>query len=522
MKIPATANSVSRRAFLKNGAFASLGLKFGKFPALAETAFTVARCPAGQLRGELADGVRVFRGVPFAQPPIGPLRFRPPMKLPRWIGERDANHFAASAMQWHESPAPGEAPFTHSEDCLYLNIWAPQGKGPFPVFVWIHGGGFVSGHAFEPMYDGAEFAREGIVCISVGYRLGVFGFLDLGPLLNSSYSGSANNALRDLIAALEWIRDNVASFGGDPVKVTIGGESAGAKLIDILMGIPSAQPLFHQMISESGGAERVWPLSNSANVARGFGDLWTKLTGKTPSSLLTGEADQLIDTQHTFTEQWPQHFPLRAEIDGALLPRLPVQTIASGSTKGKCLLIGTNRDESALFIGPHPKSDPAAKDLGNLPLAKFEEVFPGYKKIYPEMTDEQLRIRALTAEEYWVPSIRVADAHLKGGGTAWMYQLDFAETSGRLRGYAYHSLDVGLIWDHPHGDVENAGAEAALAKQMHAAWSAFIRGDSPNAPGLPTWPQYSATSRPTMILDAQSHVDLGPQKAELKLWDGLL
>jgi para-nitrobenzyl esterase len=154
----------------------------------------------------------------------------------------------------------GEAGVQHSEDCLCLNLWAPESRGPHPVFVWIHGGGFTGGHAFEPTYDGTEFAREGIVLITVGYRLGVFGFLDLESVLGATYAGSANNGLRDLIAALAWVRENVADFGGDPGRVTIGGESAGAKLTDILMGTPSASTLFHQMISESGGAERVWPL----------------------------------------------------------------------------------------------------------------------------------------------------------------------------------------------------------------------------------------------------------------------
>jgi para-nitrobenzyl esterase len=447
-----------------------------------------------------------------------------------WSGERDATRFAASPMQWNESPAAGERPLTHSEDCLYLNIWAPEGKGPFPVFVWIHGGGFISGHASEPIYDGSAFAREEIVVVTVEYRLGVFGFLDLGPLLNSnlgktggaSYSGSANNALRDLIAALEWLHTNVASFGGDPNRITIGGESAGAKLTDILMGIPTAQHLFHQMISESGGAERIWSKDDSAAVSDGYGEQWRKQTGKDLDALKTAPPDQLIAAQHEFFEQWPQHFPLRAEIDGTLIPQLPVKTIAAGSTRGKRLLIGTNRDESALFIGPHPSHDPGPKDLGNLSLEKFEEVFQHYAKIYPEMTPEQLRIRAVTAEEYWVPSIRVADAHLAGGGTAWVYELDFAETSGRLEGYAYHSLDVPLVWQHPHINAGNVASEVELAKQVHQAWATFIRGEAPTAPGLPAWPQYSAQTRPTMILNTQSRVEPDPQGAELKLWEGVL
>jgi para-nitrobenzyl esterase len=515
---------LTRRRFLRDcslasGALCSLGAR--RFFALDASSTTV-RTPAGTLRGASINGARVFVGIPFAQPPLGPLRFRPPVKPAAWTGERDATRFPDSPMQWRE-----QGPLVpHSEDCLYLNIWAPQGKGPFPVFVWIHGGGFTNGHAYDATFDGTGFARENIVSVSVEYRLGVFGFLDFGPLLGAGYSGSANNALRDLIAALTWVQDNIASFGGDPSRVTIGGESAGAKLTDILMGVPAAEPLFHQMISESGGAERVWPRSNAETVARGFADAFRSTSGKSVDDLRTAPPDLLIDAQHALLEDWPQHFPLRAEVDGTLLPRLPIETIAAGSTRGKRLLIGTNRDESATFVGPHPSSDAAAKDLGNLRLEDFAPVFRRYRSVYPSLSEEQLRIRALTAEEYWIPSLRVVDAHVGshvgGGGTAWMYRLDFAETSGRLQGYAYHSLDVGLVWNKPHLNVANAEAEAALARQVHEAWASFIRGETPHAEGLPTWPPYQPNTRPTMILNTQSHIEQQPAEAELRLWDKIL
>jgi para-nitrobenzyl esterase len=527
---------ISRRSFLANAALAGLAFQTrGLYAQSAATPVTV-RTPSGALRGETAEGVRIFRGIPFAEPPVGPLRFRPPVPVKPWSGDRDALLFSPSPMQWHEATPPelNEPALRHNEDCLYLNIWAPEGQGPFPVLVWIHGGGYTAGHAFETLFNGNEFANQGIICITVAYRLGIFGFLNFGPLFDVSsndphggvsrfgapYAGSANNALLDLIVALEWIQKNVSAFGGDPNRVTIGGESAGAKLTDILMGIPSAQSLFHQMISESGGAERVWPLAGSAAVAVGFSEQWRK-TGQDIPAMLTAPADQLIEVQHSFLEQWPQHFPLRPEADGHLLPQLPVRTIAAGSTRGKRLLIGTNRDENALFIGPHPK-DVYPHDLGNLPPAQFEQVFRRYMQAYPQLSPEQMRIRAVTAEEYWIPSIRVADAHVQGGGTAWMYRLDFAETSGRLAGYSYHSLDVGMVWERPHLNPANAAAETALSKQLHQAWVAFIRGEAPTAPGLPTWPQYSTPARPTMILDTQSHIENQPQETELRLWDGVL
>jgi para-nitrobenzyl esterase len=516
-KLMTADRNISRRRFLAQASLAALAFPIaGRSFAFAASSDPVVSTRSGKLRGENAGGVNIFRGVPFAQPPVGDLRFRPTVKVQPWTGERDATRFGPAAMQVGQTDVP------HSEDCLQLNIWAPDGKGPFPVFVWIHGGGFVGGHPFEAMYDGSEFAHEGIVCVTVAYRLGVFGFLDFEPLLGKDYAGTANNALHDLIAALTWVQENIAGFGGDPSRVTIGGESAGAKLTDILMGVPEAQALFHQMISESGGAERINPHPISLAVAKGYGEVWEKQSGKELNAILKDPGAALIQAQHQFIADWPQHFPLRPELDGVLLPRLPIDTIATGSTRGKRLLIGTNREESSLFIGPHPTRDATAADIGNISLERFLPVYQKYKSIYPDLTAEQLRIRALSAEEYWVPSMRVVDAHLKGGGTAWMYRLDFEESSGRLKGYAYHSLDVGLVWDHPHTAVGNAFAEAALAKQIHQAWAAFIRGEAPSAADLPSWPAYSAEARSTMILDTQSRIDQQPQEAEFRLWDGIL
>jgi para-nitrobenzyl esterase len=507
---------LSRRTFMVNAGLAFLALRSHNLYALAPTSPITVHTPCGPLRGEQSGGVRVFRGVPFAEPPVGRLRFRAPVKIKRWMGEREAMRFAPAAMQ------PGGPGVEHSEDCLYLNIWAPSGKGPFPVYVWIHGGGFTGGRSFESMYDGTALAEAGIVCISVAYRLGVFGFLDVEPLLGKEYKSSANNALRDLIAALEWVRENIEAFGGDPSRVTIGGQSAGAKLTDTLLGIPSARPLFHQAISESGGAERVGTRTDSAKVSRGFEAVWRTRTGKNVASLLTAPAASLIDAQQHFLRQWSQHFPLRGEIDGDLLPRRPIESIAAGSSHGKRLLIGTTRDESALFIGAHPAKDAGAADLGNIQQPRFAEVYRKYRKIYPQMTDEQRRIRALTAEEYWIPSMRVADAHLKGGGEAWVYRLDFAENSGKLRGEAFHSLDLRLAWNRPDAKVENAAEEAKLARQVNHAWIAFLRGEAPEGPGLPLWPKYRSDTQPTMIFDTHSRVEDQPQKAELRLWNGVL
>jgi para-nitrobenzyl esterase len=510
---------LSRRTVIHHGALlASAALLPRGLSAQQAPAAAVVKIPLGTLRGASANGVRVFRGVPYAEPPIGPLRFRPAAGKRPWLGVRDATSFSASPIQ------TGEPGVEHSEDCLYLNLWTPaaggaHGNGPWPVFVWIHGGGFTNGHAFEPTYDGSQFAREGVVVVSVGYRLGVFGFLDFEPLLGPAYAGTANNALTDLITALEWLKHNIAAFGGDPTRITVGGESAGAKLTDVVLGTPRAQPLFTQAISESGGAERVWSRAAAAAVAQGFGKLWHDDTQTSVASMRDAPAATLLAAQTKFLQSWPQHFPLRPQIDGALLPGLPIQSIRTAQ-QGKRLLIGTNRDESALFLGPHPEHDPTAQDLGNIPLPRFDAVFARYAALYPEMSEDLRRIRAVTAEEYWIPSERVAEAFVAAGGTAWMYRLDFAPATGRLKGLAFHSEDVHLVWDRP--TAAGGTADAGMAAQMHAAWLSFLQGKAPAAPGLPPWPPYTRQARATMLLDTTSRVVDHPQEAELRLWDGVL
>ena len=483
-------------------------------PEISQNPAPVVQTSLGKLRGTQEEGVNIFRGVPFAQPPVGPLRFHAPQPAQPWKGVRDATHFAAAAMQ------PDAGDIAQSEDCLYLNLWAPSQPGPHPVFVWIHGGGFTGGRSFDPLFDGTHFANQGIVCITIAYRLGVFGFLDFGPVFGPAYQGGANNALRDIVLALSWVQENIASFGGDPRRVTVGGESAGAKLTDTLMGIPSAQNLFHQMISESGGAERVWSSAQATDIASQFVSQWKTSSGLDPVALKQATAADILSAQRSFIASSPVHFPLRAEVDGKLTPQYPLAAINRGSTQGKRLLLGTNRDESALFIGPHPEHDPGAADLGNLSVSQFRPVEARYAQIYPEMSQDLQRIRSLTAEEYWIPSLRVADAHVRAGATAFVYRFDYAPAAGRFTGLAFHSSELAFVWEKLRPNALSAVEQ--LANAMHDAWCAFIRGEAPQASNLPPWPAYNLNSRPTMLLDSTSRLEDEPQEAEFDLWNGLL
>lgn len=503
---------LNRRRFLQDAALVMGSLRTGYAMGAGSVAERVVKTPSGPLRGVLEDGIGVFRGIPFAEPPVGGLRFRAPIAVKPWTMELDATRFAAAACQ------PGASSYSQSEDCLYMNVWAPKGAGPYPVFVWIHGGGFTGGRSFDPIFDGAHFANRGIVCVTLAYRLGVLGFLDVEPLLGAEYAGTANNGLRDLAVALEWIQKNIESFGGDPQRVTLGGQSAGAKLTDLLMGVPSAGGLFQQMISESGGADRVWPRSKSLEVSGEFARIWGD-GGEHAGSILRANAKDLLAAQERFMKESSVHFPLRAEVDGEFIRRSPLTEIRNGSTKGKRLLIGTNRDESAFFLGPHPMHDPAAKDLGNLPLEKFLPIEKTYEEDFPDMDPELRRIREVTAEEYWVPSMRVAEAHVRGGNEAYVYRMDLPG-EGRFANLAVHAAELRSVWDET---AANAPADAQrVARSMHHCWVSFIQGARPGAAGLPPWPAFKIEDRATMVFDAKSRVERGPQATELSIWSGIL
>jgi para-nitrobenzyl esterase len=198
-----------------------------------------------------------------------------------------------------------------------------------------------------------------------------------------------------------------------------------------------------------------------------------------------------------------------------------VESIRQGSARRHRLLIGTDLDESALFIGPHPANDPGSRDLGNMRLEQFRPIEEEYRRIYPALSDEMLRIRSLTAEEYWIPSLRVADAQVKSGGIAYVYRFDYAQGTGRFAGLAFHSSELRFVWDRILQPTVSTEA-LQLAATIHDAWSSFIRGEAPQAVGLPPWPPYSLRNRPTMILNGSSRVEDKPQEAEIKAWSSLL
>ncbi|MDF2789648.1 MAG: carboxylesterase, partial [Neobacillus sp.] len=303
---------------------------------------TIVESAYGKLQGEQINGVFTWKGIPYAKPPVGPLRFRAPELPYSWEGIRDATSFGPVAPQSQREIMEffGNDISNMSEDCLYLNVWSPAADDKKrPVMIWIHGGAFVSGSGSSSWYDGASFAAQGdVVVVTINYRLDIFGFLHLGEIGGEEYATSGNCGIQDQVAALQWVRENIAAFGGDPNNVTIFGESAGAMSIGVLLGFPSAQGLFHKAILQSGAAANVHSSEKAIKIA---GQLLATLQVE-PSNLSNLEelpVEQLIQASDLVPPM-----SLGPVIDGVSLPRHPEEAIADSSAKDVTILIGTNKD----------------------------------------------------------------------------------------------------------------------------------------------------------------------------------
>ncbi|MFL9927078.1 carboxylesterase family protein [Herbaspirillum lusitanum] len=553
---------LNRRSFLLHGAQAGAALSALPLSALAadtgkaaplqqRRAVTIA-APSGAVRGAAEQGVLSFKGIPFAQPPVGALRFMPPQALPVASGVRNAFAFGPAPMQPDRVQAGSGRHFIGdaalSEDCLYLNVWAPETPGPHPVFVWVYGGSNIYGATSQPIYDGASFARNGVVCVTIGYRLGAFGFLELGEVLGEKYKGSGNNALRDQTMGLQWVHDNIAAFGGDPARVTLAGESAGGKNVSALLAAPAAAGLFNQSIIQSGGGLTTHTLAGAGEVARLLLEtLQAGQPGVSAADLLLGvNADTLLKAQTATVARYPHNFAYRSVVDGVFLPRSPQEMVAQGASRDVRLLIGSNHDEALLFFPPALvagyRKDPAAeaannaaitsREMAQLDVPAITVAAERYRKAFPQQSGFERRVRLLTAEEYWIPTVRMADAHAQAGGVTYMYRFDETAKQGPFSGYAVHAGELPFTWrnfSEPFLEMLYGKAPPVppLADLMHATWIEFIRSGRPRHRQLPAWPQYRVSAqtggRATMLLNSSgSRMQDDPAGAERALWQDLM
>jgi para-nitrobenzyl esterase len=503
----------------------------------------IVHTATGRLRGEAGPEGFVFRGVPYAAPPSGLQRFRAPEPAAPWAGVRDALEFGPAPPQrripWLANLLPGLGSGAQSEDCLSLNVWTPglDDRARRPVMVWLHGGGFTIGSGTEPWYDGRRLSQRGeVVVVTVNYRLGMFGSLCGSEVLGAGWDGAANCGLRDQIAALEWVRENIEGFGGDPANVTVFGESAGAMSVSALLACPAAQGLFRRAIAQSGAAHNVSPAEFAARVAE---RLLQRLELRPADAHRLAElpVDQLLTAQlGVELESWADpaghHLPFAPTVDGALLPRAPLAAIAEGSAADVDLLVGTNRDEWNLFQFLDP-------ELGVLDDAGFvrrcealltvdgDALARAYRAAHPEATPWTRWLVLRTDWTFRIPARRLAEAQARHRPDTYSYLFTWASAAlgGDLG--ACHALELPFVFDTHHVGTTSAftgtGPEVQrLTALIQEAWLAFARTGSPAHADLGEWPGVASSDDGrlrTMVLDAECRVTVDDESGpDLQFW----
>ena len=492
----------------------------------------------GPVRGYRDDGLHIFKGLRYGAPPVGVLRFGPPIRPRAWTEPADAVALGAPALQAGlapgektggrsagDPPAPGE-PGT-DEDCLFLNVWTPGvDAGARPVMVWLHGGGFGNGSGGAAMYDGAALARRGdIVAVTVNHRLNVFGYLHLGELGGHPSSGVAG--MLDILLALEWVRDNIAAFGGDPSNVTIFGESGGGWKVCLLQAMPAAGGLFHKAIVQSGPGLRA--ISREAATRSATAVL--QALGIAAGDLarlesLPAEAIQAAAASVAGDRLMSAFAPC---LDGVALPRDPFHPDAAPLSAGIPLLVGTNKDEATLFnLGAPGFGQWTEEDLMKRAKAavgdKAPAVVAALRTAHPDYSPTHLICAVQTVASMWANSITLAERKAaQGGAPVHMYMMTWETPVARGSLKSPHALEIPLVFDNVEAARNFVGrgeAPQRMAEQMAPAWLAFARTGDPNTPALPHWPAYDATSRATMIFDLESRVETDPLSEVRRIMQG--
>jgi para-nitrobenzyl esterase len=447
----------------------------------------VAVIDTGKLAGVRGDQVSVFKGIPYAAPPVGPLRWEPPAPAAKWPGTRDATQFGAACLQPSDHKEAWARVGPTSEDCLFLNVWRPSRPGKYPVMVFLHGGGFTYGAAGVPLYDGANLARRGVVIVTVNYRLGLLGFFAHPALTRADPDGPHGNyGIMDQIAALRWVRHNAAAFDGDPRNVTIFGESAGAGTVQILMGSPAAAGLFDKAISESGaGGAVLAPFSQAEALGLRATDA-VGLRDVTAAQLRAIPVEKLLHRSFPF-------------IDGRVVVASPGTAFARGREAKVPLMIGANSNEATLasnnenaartVLGPH--YDQSLADYSAAPLANPRQKAP------TALAEDALSI---------LPSLSIAVMHAASGAPAYDYY--FAQVPASRRAaeegvahggeleYLFGNPDEGSTWDD---------ADRNVSDQMENYWVRFARTGDPNGDSAAHWPRVNTAERPAfMVLSTPS------------------
>ena len=505
---------------------------------------TTVQTRQGALGGQVEDGIHVFRGVPFAQPPVGELRWRRPQPPEPWVGVKDASEFGPISVQ---PPRPAAGPFAGimghseertSEDCLYLNVWTPGlDDARRPVMVWIHGGGLSSGSGSSPAYNGAPLAGRGdVVVITINYRLGALGFLP-DPVLAEQDGPEGNFGFHDMLAALRWVRDEVAAFGGDPSNVTIFGESAGGIAVGILLASPLAEGLFQHAIMQSGAADRIHTRDAVGEMLPYF-YRELGLEQPSPDQLRQLSVEEVLQAQSALASADPAinpaaglHGPFNAVIEDDFIDAIPIDAVREGRGSGVDVLAGTMRNEFTLLsamTGLTDLNEEQALELMSPLVGGSEragECYQSYKTLRiqrGEPTDPLAIYNAvMTDRQYRGSTRRLLDARAGATGGTYSYLVEQQSPMFEGRLGAPHALDVPLIWGTTELMRDFVGTDPQvdqLSGFMMDAWASFARHGSPSTNALPGWPQYRSVRPYTMVFGPDVRTVTEEREEELALW----
>jgi para-nitrobenzyl esterase len=506
----------------------------------------VVEISSGKLRGTIIEGVAAFKAVPYAAPPIGPHRFLPPRDPEPWPGVRDATAYAGRAPQAGLRAAtrpeletfsgtPDTSP--DSEDCLTLHVWTPSvtDGAKRPVMVWLHGGAFAYGSANSERLRGSRLARRGdVVVVTVNHRLNIFGHLDLSDVGGADYQRSGNAGVLDLVAALAWVRNNIARFGGDPGNVTIFGESGGGGKVSTLLAMPVAAGLFHRAIIQSGAAVRLRTKERSLKLtelvlkelgvtAAAIEQLRTLSVARLLAAIKPAERALGLSPYRLF-----DRYPFGPVVDGDVLPRQPFDPDAPDIMCDIPVIIGDMKDETASFLASddlvwrRTLTEAQMVDrVREIAGVDTDRVVATYGRLYPGAGPAERLIATTTDCNFRIRSLVLAQRRVaKATAPLWMYSFDWETPvhGGKMR--APHAMDVPFTFDTI--DLTNAtdGSDTArrLAKTMSGVWSAFARNGVPDHPLIPHWPAYRVPERATLILDAACRIDNDPRGETRAMW----
>jgi para-nitrobenzyl esterase len=505
----------------------------------------VVETNCGKIRGLAEDGISVFKGIPYAESPEGDGRFIAPRKLRPWTGVRDAFEFGNRAMQDDNAfglplallklfAARDLRPM--SENCLVLNVWTPavnDGRKR-PVMFWCHGGAFIAGSGDSPWYEGTNLCKKGdVVVVTINHRLGAFGYLHLGELGGEEFSASGNAGMLDIVAALEWVRDNIAAFGGDAGNVTIFGESGGGAKVSVLMAMPAAQGLFHKAIIQSGPAVQMASRDDASETARQLlAEL--DLSPDKVSALRKVPAPEIARAQIAVLKKVSlmsfanrRRVGFNPVIEGKHLPGGPFAPAAPAISANVPLMIGTNKDEMTLFFGLAPWLDKLDEASMRQRVQMFvgeqaDRIIEPYRRARPNDSLRDLVLAIATDHAMRIPSLVTADRKVAQNAApvfVYMFTWETPVLDGKLK--SPHALEIPFVFDTVKTSAlaGDSPTRFALAEKMSRTWLAFARTGNPNNETIPHWPSYSIDVRPTMMFDNQCRVENDPYSAERMAWE---